>query len=333
MTWTERYLAAVLRSIPPSKRDDVERELRSSIEDGIEERVGAGEDRTAAERAVLEGLGDPARLAWGYTGRPTYLIGPELFPIYRRFLARVLIAAVPISAAVIGGLEWVGSGTLQWAIGAALSGALGVAIQTTFWMTAFFVFLDWAGPARQARTEILAAAGHWTLERLPKVSVGRISVGETAGEIVAVLITLGILVFSTTLSTTSPYGTHIAFLADGFRTVWLPILLVLVAIRGVDYLRAYTAGRWTPWLTVYHSLVHVAFALLLVILALSGWIVNPVFGEQIGLPALADGQGPVMQILALGTLLATGWEILRIIFRARRTGDRAPQLGTSTQSI
>ena len=333
MTWTERYLAAVLRSIPPSKRDDVERELRSSIEDGIEERLGTGEDRTAAERAVLEGLGDPAQLAWAYTGRPMYLIGPEIFPIYRRFLTRILVAAVPIAAVVIGALEWVGSGTLTWAIGAGLSGAVGVAIQTTFWLTAFFLFLDWAGPARQARTEILAAAGHWTLERLPKVSAGRISIGETAGEVVTVLITLGILVFSTTLSTTSPYGTHIPFLADGFRTVWLPILLVLVAIRGVDYLRAYTAGRWTTWLTVYHALVHVAFALLLVNLALSGWIVNPVFGEQIGLPSLADGHGPVMQTLALGTVLATGYEIVRIILRARRTDGRAPQLETSTQSL
>jgi len=333
MTWTERYLAAVLRSIPPSKRDDVERELRSSIEDGIEERLGAGEDRTAAERAVLEGLGDPAQLAWGYTGRPTYLLSPELFPLWRRYLWRVLLVAVPISAIVIGGLEIAGSGVASGAIGAAISGAIGVAIQTTFWMTAFFVFLDWAGPARQARTEILAAAGHWTLERLPKVSAGRISVGETATEIVAVLITMGILVFASTLSTTSPYGTHIPFLADGFRTVWLPVLLLLVAIRGIDYVRAYTAGRWTTWLTVYHSLVHLAFAVLLVTLALSGWIVNPVFGTQMGIPALADGNGPVMQILALGTVLATGYEIVRIILRARRADDRAPQLGTSAQSI
>src|SRR5437762_2210755 len=114
MTWTDRYLATALRSIPTSKRADVERELRASI-----------------------------------------------------------------------------------------TGAINVAIQTTFWLTAFFVVLDWAGPARQARAEIVAAAGKWTLERLPKVADGRITVGETAGEIVTVLITIGILVFAATLTTTT----------------------------------------------------------------------------------------------------------------------------------
>ena len=67
---TEQYLAAALRGIPEKKRADVERELRSSIADAVEDRVANGEDRDAAEKAVLEGLGDPARLAAGMTGTP-----------------------------------------------------------------------------------------------------------------------------------------------------------------------------------------------------------------------------------------------------------------------
>jgi len=329
MTWTDRYLAAVLRSIPASKRADVERELRSSITDAIDERVGAGEDPTSAERAVLEGLGDPAKLAAGYTGRPTYLISPELLPLWWRYLTRVLFVAVPLAAVVIGGLEFIGSGAQSWAIGAAIN----VAIQTTFWLTAFFVFLDWAAPARQARAEIVAAAGKWTLERLPKVSDGRITVGETAGEIVTVLITIGILVFAATLTTTTESGEAVPLLAPGFKTVWLPILVVTIAIRGIDHARAYLAGRWTRWLAVYHALVHTAFGLLLVTLALSGWIVNPAFGEAIGLPGLADGHGPVMLTLAVGTILATGWEVVRIFLRVRRRDDAAPRLDASTQSV
>src|SRR5213594_473675 len=101
MTWTQRYLAAVLHSIPEPKRTDVERELRSSIADAVEERVAAGEEAVAAERAVLEGLGDPAQLAGAYTGQPTYLIGPELFPLYRRFVPRLIAVLVPIAAIVM----------------------------------------------------------------------------------------------------------------------------------------------------------------------------------------------------------------------------------------
>lgn len=98
MSWTERYLDAALKSIPAAKRADVECELRSSIEDGIEERLGAGEDRAAAERAVLQGLGDPSVLASGYTGKPNYLIGPELFPVWRSVVPKILGTAVPIVA-------------------------------------------------------------------------------------------------------------------------------------------------------------------------------------------------------------------------------------------
>ena len=76
---TERYLGAALRGIPESQRTDVEGELRSSITDAVEDRVSAGEDRVAAERAVLEGLGNPARLAAEYAGQPLHLIGPELY--------------------------------------------------------------------------------------------------------------------------------------------------------------------------------------------------------------------------------------------------------------
>ncbi len=76
---TERYLAAALRGIPEAKRRDVEGELRSSITDAVDDRVAAGEDPAAAEKAVLEGLGNPARLAAEYAGQPLHLIGPELF--------------------------------------------------------------------------------------------------------------------------------------------------------------------------------------------------------------------------------------------------------------
>ncbi|MEJ7803136.1 MAG: permease prefix domain 1-containing protein [Candidatus Limnocylindria bacterium] len=84
---TERYLAASVRGLPEAQRTDVERELRSSIADALEDRVTAGEDRVAAEKAVLEGLGDPVRLAAGIAGRPLHLIGPDLFVEYPVMLA------------------------------------------------------------------------------------------------------------------------------------------------------------------------------------------------------------------------------------------------------
>jgi HAAS domain-containing protein len=333
MTWIDRYLGSVLRDIPASKRADVERELRSSITDAIDERVGAGEDAVSAERAVLEDLGDPAELAAGYSGRPTYLISPELFPIWRQFLIRVLVVAVPASAAIIGALAAVGNGAGVGAIGAAIAGALNVAVQTTFWMTAFFVFLDWAGSARQARAELLAARGRWTVDRLPRVAEGRISLGEAAGEIVTIVITLAILLFAATLSTTTPAGVQVPLFATPFMTVWLPTLVVAIVMRGIVHLRAYNTGQWTRWLAVYHALLQLSFGTLVVVLAVTGWIVNPAFGEAIGYPDLASGDGPVMLTFALFTAIATGYEIVRIFIRARRPDRASPPLGVSAQTV
>src|SRR5438093_1573920 len=158
MTWTERYLTAVLRSIPGPKRADVERELRSSIADAVEERVTAGEDAVAAERAVLEGLGDPTQLAGAYTGQPTYLIGPELFPLYRKFVPRLIVILVPIAAIVMLVVKLAGGGDIGDAITAGLSGAISTGINIAFWASLTFVFLEWAGPADGRSPAMLALA-------------------------------------------------------------------------------------------------------------------------------------------------------------------------------
>ena len=333
MTWTDRYLAAVLRSIPEPKRADVERELRSSIEDGIEERVAAGEDRVVAERVVLEDLGDPAQLAAAYTGQPTYLVGPELFPLYRRFIPRLIAVAVPIAGLVMLAVKLAGGGDLTAALNAGISGAINVGIQIAFWATVTFVFLEWAGPARRARSEIVAASGRWTLERLPKVASGRISVGETAGEVVTVLITMGIFLFVAALKTTDPSGVDVPLLDPTFTTVWLPILLVVIALRGGAYVLAYNLGRWTTRLAIYHALVHVTFAVPLVFAAVNSQLVNGRFAELVGWPGLGDGRLPVMLAVAIGTTLATGWQIFRVAARARRADDAAPLLDTSPRSV
>src|SRR5690606_7305232 len=78
-TLTDRYVYAVIRSLPESQRADIERELRASIADAIETRIEAGEAPEAAERATLTELGDPMRLAGEYADRPSWLIGPKYF--------------------------------------------------------------------------------------------------------------------------------------------------------------------------------------------------------------------------------------------------------------
>jgi hypothetical protein len=332
MARTERYLAAVLRSIPEPKRTDVERELRSSIEDAIEERLAAGVDASTAERAVLEALGDPSALAAAYTGRPSYLIGPELYPLYRWFLPRLIAVAVPTAALVLGAVQVAGGGGLQAAISSGISAAINVGIGIAFWATVTFVFLERAGPARQARSELVAATGQWRLERLPKVSDGRISVREVAGEIATALISIGILVFAGSLAATTASGVDVPLLDRDFRNVWLPILVALFALRGFGHLLAYNAGRWTPFLAFSIALLQVLLAVPLVVAALTGSIVSLDFARVIGWPDLANGGGAPMLAIAVATILISAWEIVRIVLRARRAQGLGPLVGAPSQS-
>jgi hypothetical protein len=98
MDLIERYVQEVARRLPRSQREDVARELRSSLEDSLENRAGvpldeAGED-TATE--LLLEFGPPRDVAASYQSGPNYLIGPAHYPSFLR--------AMKIALVVVGGL-------------------------------------------------------------------------------------------------------------------------------------------------------------------------------------------------------------------------------------
>lgn len=329
---TERYLAAALQSIPEPKRADVERELRSSIDDAVEERVGAGEERRAAERSVLDGLGDPALLAAGYTGRPNYLIGPELFPIYRHVVPRIIAIAAPIAAVVLAAVKVAGGGGYADAIAAGIGGAISAAIQIAFWATLVFVLLERADAAREARTEIVAA-GRWTVDRLPEPSPGRVTSGETVGEVFTALLTVGGLLLLQSIGVTTAPGSDLPLLEPALNGFWLPAFIAInVALAALQVI-VYLVGRWTIPLAVVFAGLNLAFALPVLALALTGTLVNPAFAQHVGWPPLAEGDGPVMLAVAVGTSLVTAWEIVSAFRRALRAQDSRPFAGASQRSV
>ena len=329
MDWTEQYLAAALRSIPEPKRGDVERELRSSIEDGIEERVTVGQDRAAAERAVLESLGDPVQLAVGYAGRPNYLIGPELFALYRRFIPRLLATAAPIAAIVMAVVTVAGGGSFSEGIAAAVSGAINAIIGIAFWATISFIFLERAHAFREARTELVVKPGRWTLEHLPAPPANRISATEAIGEAVTVAITIGGLLFLRTVTVAGDSGAEIPLLDATITNLWLPILLAVLGAQAVLQVFVLFAGRWTMELAAVFAALGVAFALPVVGLALNGRLINPAFSRAVGDPRVGDGDGPLMLAVAVFTTLVTALQIVSAFRRARRARGSTPLFGTS----
>lgn len=91
----DRYVHQVGLYVRPKDRAEIEKELRSQIQDQIEDRYGDSPDRTDIA-AVLKHLGDPRTMAASYSGEQS-LVGPELYP----FLMTVLRFGLPLVPAVI----------------------------------------------------------------------------------------------------------------------------------------------------------------------------------------------------------------------------------------
>lgn len=91
MELIERYVNEVGRQLPRGEREDIRRELRSSLFDSLDARV-EGEPGESDVVALLEELGPPEKVAASYRAPRQYLIGPELFPTFRRVVGIVMLA-------------------------------------------------------------------------------------------------------------------------------------------------------------------------------------------------------------------------------------------------
>ncbi len=104
MKLIELYLDEIRHHLPPKNRDDILKEIRSTLMDMIEDRnptPGQNPDKALIKDILME-FGSPREVARQY-GAKNYLIGPRYFPIYLQVLRIVLIiiAALNILGLVV----------------------------------------------------------------------------------------------------------------------------------------------------------------------------------------------------------------------------------------
>jgi hypothetical protein len=101
MNLIDRYVAEVGKHLPRNGRADIEKEIRSTLEDMLEERNQASPDaeREAAVIALLKEYGEPRKVAESYTG-PRYLIGPRIYPTFEMVLK--IVMAVVLGVGLFG---------------------------------------------------------------------------------------------------------------------------------------------------------------------------------------------------------------------------------------
>ncbi|MCD4534901.1 permease prefix domain 1-containing protein [Nocardioides sp. cx-169] len=267
---TDRYVHAATRGLPDSQRDDVADELRASIGDRAEAlRHTEGLDAERAEYVALEELGDPARLAAGYSGRALQLIGPELYPAYVRVLRSVLLAAVPTVAVVIAIIAALDGGSVGSIVGETVWIAATVALHVCFWVTLAFALTE-----RGVSTGDRGSLGvEWTPDRLPELPRER---SGSLVELVSTLVWLGLVGGAVVWQQfRSPVGDHEPVLDPDLWSFWLPLILALIVVEAAFEVVKYRAAAWSPTLATVNVGLGALFAAPFVYLAAEGRLLNP----------------------------------------------------------
>lgn len=133
----ERYVHQVGRYLPRSERAEIEAELRSQIQDQLDDRF-AGSPTPEEVASVLAEFGHPYRMATSYTGEQ-YLVGPALYPFMMMVLRYgwLIIPPLVIFLDIFGALVT----PSQTALLTQILEILGSVIQATLFFSAVVVLI------------------------------------------------------------------------------------------------------------------------------------------------------------------------------------------------
>ncbi|WP_446219754.1 HAAS signaling domain-containing protein [Micromonospora sp. IBHARD004] len=307
---TDRYLAATLRAVPAPRRAEIATELRAAIEDMIDGRTDAGQERGTVEREVLTELGNPEQLAARYTDRRLQLIGPRYFLVWWRLL-RMLLTFVPAIVGVVTGVvKATVGGEPGPAIGAGVASALQTAVQIAFWVTLCFAVLE--------RTNTPLNLPAWSVDQLPEApKERRVTLVDSCASIAFLVLAIAFLPWQHFQPWLSGDGSRLPIIDPALWGFWLPVLLaVLVATVGLEIAK-YRAGRWTWPLVAANAVLDLAFAVPVAWLLLTDRLLNPELVRRFEW-LREGGVHDLTRIAVVVTAAITAWDVIDSAVKARR---------------
>lgn len=188
----ESYIEEVGTQLPLRQRADIQAEIRSLLEDTLEDRLTetGGEADVETVAALLEEFGSPDKMAASYAP-DRYLVGPKLFPLFT--LVTKIVFTVLIVLGIIGaGIAAAPAETFKAAllsVGSSLLEMFNGLMSTLAWIVIVFAILERTLPEHEKEEE------DWDprkLERIPdqdKVKIAELIAG-------IVFSTIGIVIFN-----------------------------------------------------------------------------------------------------------------------------------------
>ena len=314
---TDRYVHATVRDLPAERRDDLGRELRSTIADMVEGHLAAGLAPEEAERRALADLGRPAALAANYLDGPQHLIGPRFYGVWRRLL-RNLLAWVPLTVASLAMVAQVADAddpTVGSVVVEGLGTAAMTAIQIAFWTTLVFAALE--------RSKEAATLPDWSPDDLPDLpEEASVSLGEAVTGVVFNLALAALLVLQHFRTGVGEDG-RTPLLDPELWSFWLPVLVAGCLFSAALEIWRHRSG-WTVTTFTATVLATVVTAGPVAWLASEERLLNPAFVETVSMsPGTYD---VVTKVVVAGALVVALWEIgegvWRTFVRPDATGHR-----------
>jgi hypothetical protein len=232
MELIDLYTREVGRKLPEKMRVDIEKEIRSFIEDTLEDEAAVA-GRIPDEAMVvdvLKRMGPPEKVATSYLP-PRYLIGPELYPHFIKTL-RIVLSVVTVLAALAIGVSAGARADAAQSIFEIIGQIIGGLVSTIFQATAIVVLVY--AVLQFTESNIKAVEGEWDPRNLrAEPDPEKVKIGETVFETIFTVLALIIFNFYSQwigISTMQDgQWVHMPVLAPAFFTYlpWLSLSWVL----------------------------------------------------------------------------------------------------------
>lgn len=319
----DRYVTTALRRVPDGQRADIDRELRASIEDAVDARMRSGEPHEAAVERTLVELGDPDRLADRYADRPGHLIGPELYPAWRRLMTVLFSVVLPVVVGIAVVVQVVDDPGVGQVVGAIVSTLLNVGVHLAFWTTAVFVVIERTGAGRaELRTT-------WSLDDLPAYDPDRRNLTQMAAGVVWPVILIVALVLQQVAVADEPV------LDPANWSFWWPYLVAVLALEVAYAVWVYRRGVVDRAAAAVNAVLSLLAAVPLVWLLAADRFFNPAFPPFAGTGSSEPRWLAWVTALSIAAVvLSTAWDIVDVARRVEwgRPGVPARVSGTGGSS-
>ncbi len=268
MELIELYVKEVGQRLPEKMRLDIQNELRSMIEDTLEDEArkqGKQPDEAMVEE-VLKRLGSPTKMADSYLP-PKYLIGPALYPYFINTM-RVVLPIIAVLTILGLGISLGASARLPQevagAIGQAALGLFDTVFHTLGIIVLVFAIIQWTSP------DLKIAQKAWDPRKLKAVpDVERVRpAGQIAQIILAVFAIVVLNLYPQWIGISNYHDGqwfHAPLMTDAFFR-YVPLISLQIALSAVLHMVLFSQGRWTAatrWASIFLNAFSIAIAYLL----------------------------------------------------------------------